>query len=228
MQKIAVLTGAGISQESGLATFRGAGGLWNGEKIEEVATPEGFKRDPAKILNFYNQRRKELLLAGPNAAHRALKKLETAYEVYIITQNVDDLHERAGSKSIIHLHGELLKVRSVTEPSEIIPWVGDLSVEDKDSQGRALRPHIVWFGEAVPEMERALPIVKTVDYFLVIGTSLAVYPAADLIHHTQKETKIYLVDPYPIIVPPGVEVIAQKATGGVPRLVERLLSTAIN
>lgn len=223
MKKVAVLTGAGISQESGLATFRGAGGLWNGESIEEVATLQGFKRNPAKVLDFYNQRRKELLSAKPNAAHRALKDLETAYEVSIITQNVDDLHERAGSKFIIHLHGELLKVRSVVEPSEIMPWVCDLTLEDRDSQNRPLRPHIVWFGEAVPEMERAVSIVERADYLLVIGTSLAVYPAADLIHYASKQAKIYLVDPHPAIVPLGIEIIAQKATQGVPRLVKSLL-----
>ncbi len=162
MKKIVVLTGAGISQESGIKTFRDAGGLWEGYPVLEVATPEGYARNPELVLAFYNARRRELKKAQPNAAHYALKQLEKSYEVSIITQNIDDLHERAGSKNIIHLHGELNKVRSLTNEQEILDWQGDLSSADTDSQGGPLRPHVVWFGEAVPNI-----VVADIPIYLV-------------------------------------------------------------
>jgi cobB protein len=224
MKKIVVLTGAGISQESGIKTFRDAGGLWEGYPVLEVATPEGYARNPELVLAFYNARRRELKKAQPNAAHYALKQLEKSYEVSIITQNIDDLHERAGSKNIIHLHGELNKVRSLTNEQEILDWQGDLSSADTDSQGGPLRPHVVWFGEAVPNIVVAMRLVKQADVLLVIGTSLQVYPAAGLIDTVKSsDIPIYLVDPKPDTQREDVTVIQAKAGEAVPRLVKKLL-----
>lgn len=224
MKKIVVLTGAGISQESGIKTFRDAGGLWEGYPVLEVATPEGYARNPELVLAFYNARRRELKKAQPNAAHHALKQLERFYEVNIITQNIDDLHERAGSKNIIHLHGELNKVRSLTNEQEILDWQGDLSSTDTDSQGGPLRPHVVWFGEAVPNIVEAMRLVKQADILLVIGTSLQVYPAAGLIDMVKSSsTPIYLVDPKPDTQREDVTIIQAKAGEAVPRLVKKLL-----
>lgn len=194
MKKIVVLSGAGISAESGIQTFRDADGLWNGYDIMEVATPEAFAKNPQLVNDFYNQRRKQLLATEPNEAHFLLAKLQQKFDIYIITQNVDDLHERAGSKNILHLHGELLKVRSTTETSRIYDWKSDLTKDNTDEEGHNLRPHIVWFGEEVPEMKRALKICTDADVFIVIGTSLQVYPAASLLHYLPHKTKIYSID----------------------------------
>ena len=197
-EELIVLTGAGMSVESGLSTFRGGGGLWDNHKVEDVATPEAWFRNPKLVLDFYNYRRKELLGAQPNAGHLALAELESEYEVRIITQNVDNLHERAGSSSVLHLHGELMKVRS-TGPGE---EVYDLTAENYEThpgdtcpRGYQLRPHIVWFGEAVPEMDHAIRLVEQSDMLLIIGTSMQVYPAAGLIHYVRSGVPVYLIDP---------------------------------
>ena len=197
-EELIVLTGAGMSVESGLSTFRGGGGLWDNHKVEDVATPEAWFRNPKLVLDFYNYRRKELLGAQPNAGHLALAELESEYEVRIITQNVDNLHERAGSSSVLHLHGELMKVRS-TGPGE---EVYDLTAENYEThpgdtcpRGYQLRPHIVWFGEAVPEMDHAIRLVEQADMLLIIGTSMQVYPAAGLIHYVRSGVPVYLIDP---------------------------------
>lgn len=197
-EELIVLTGAGMSVESGLSTFRGGGGLWDNHKVEDVATPEAWFRNPKLVLDFYNYRRKELLGAQPNAGHLALAELESEYEVRIITQNVDNLHERAGSSSVLHLHGELMKVRS-TGPGE---EVYDLTAENYEThpgdtcpRGYQLRPHIVWFGEAVPEMDHAIRLVEQADMLLIIGTSMQVYPAAGLIHYVRSGLPVYLIDP---------------------------------
>ena len=197
-EELIVLTGAGMSVESGLSTFRGGGGLWDNHKVEDVATPEAWFRNPKLVLDFYNYRRKELLGAQPNAGHLALAELESEYEVRIITQNVDNLHERAGSSSVLHLHGELMKVRS-TGPGE---EVYDLTAENYEThpgdtcpRGYQLRPQIVWFGEAVPEMDHAIRLVEQADMLLIIGTSMQVYPAAGLIHYVRSGVPVYLIDP---------------------------------
>ena len=185
MKKCVVLTGAGISAESGLQTFRDSGGLWEGYRVEDVCTPEAFARSPQTVIDFYNARRRAAAAAEPNAAHFALADLERAYDVQIITQNVDDLHERAGSGKVLHLHGELNKLRSTVDENEILPWQGDQTLADRDSRGRPLRPHIVWFGEAVPLIEEAVRLVEAADTVIVVGTSLKVYPAASLLHYAR-------------------------------------------
>lgn len=194
---LAVLTGAGISAESGIKTFRDANGLWEGHRIEEVASPEGWELNPLKVLEFYNQRRKQLRETVPNKAHRILKKLEDSFDVHIITQNVDDLHERAGSSNIIHLHGELTKVRSTIDEKCVYDiGYGELNEGDLCARTKAqLRPHIVWFGEAVPMMEDAINIALKADVFIVVGTSLEVYPAASLINFISADKPVYLIDP---------------------------------
>lgn len=198
-KKIVVLTGAGISAESGLKTFRDEDGLWEGHNVMEVATPEGFAKNPALVLDFYNQRRKQLLEVLPNRAHQNLVKLEDHFEVEIITQNVDDLHERAGSKNVVHLHGELLKVRSSANKDDIWEWKKDLILGDFCQKKSQLRPHIVWFGEEVPLLDTAIEITKTADILVIIGTSMQVYPAASLIHYIEPKTPIYFIDPNPQI-----------------------------
>ncbi|HWB62821.1 MAG TPA: NAD-dependent deacylase [Chitinophagales bacterium] len=227
-KKIVVLTGAGISAESGIKTFRDAGGLWENHRIEEVASPDGWKRNRELVLDFYNQRRRQLLQCKPNRAHYALAELEREYDVTIITQNVDDLHERGGSTSVIHLHGELLKARSTVDESLVYDWQGDITTKDKCERGAQLRPHIVWFGEAVPMIEEALPAVQEADMFIVIGTSLLVYPAAGLINYTRYEIPKWLVDPSQMPLPQvaNLTFINERATTGVEKLVERLLSEA--
>ncbi|MFN8286511.1 MAG: NAD-dependent deacylase [Chitinophagales bacterium] len=224
-KKIAVLTGAGISAESGIRTFRDSNGLWEEHRIEDVASPEGWYRDKQLVLNFYNQRRRQLLECKPNRAHYALAELEEKYDVTIITQNVDDLHERGGSTNIIHLHGELLKARSTFDESLVYDWAKDINLGDKCERGAQLRPHIVWFGEAVPEIERAVPIVAKADIFIVVGTSMVVYPAAGLINYTGYDTPKYLIDPNEVAVPriPNLTVIQQAASIGVDLLVKELL-----
>lgn len=194
-KKLVVLSGAGISAESGIKTFRDSNGLWENHRVEDVASPEGFARNPQQVLDFYNLRRRQLKEVQPNDAHKILAELEQNFEVRIITQNVDDLHERAGSQNVLHLHGELLKARPVKSDSNIIPWENDLNLGDLNSEGIQLRPHIVWFGEMVPEMENATKIVETADIFLVIGTSMQVYPAAGLIHYVPEHCEIYVIDP---------------------------------
>ena len=196
MKKIVVLSGAGISAESGIKTFRDSNGLWENHKIEDVASPEGFARNPELVLEFYNLRRRQLSEVNPNEAHYILAELQKDFDVHIITQNVDDLHERAGSENIIHLHGELKKARPVNDEESIIPWEGDLNLGDLDENGIQLRPHIVWFGEMVPEMENAATIASTADILLVIGTSLQVYPAASLLHYVPAGCEIFVIDPH--------------------------------
>ncbi|MFC2268058.1 MAG: NAD-dependent deacylase [Capnocytophaga gingivalis] len=221
MQKIVVLTGAGISAESGISTFRDSGGLWEGYDVNQVATPEGFAADPALVLDFYNQRRRQLSQVEPNEAHRLLAHLEKRYEVVIITQNVDDLHERAGSHNIIHLHGELLKSRGVDNPEVTYPCTGDIHVGDKSPTGAQLRPHIVWFGEEVPMLEKAIAQVYSADILMIIGTSLQVYPAASLIDYVKEGTPIFYIDPNPSLHSKGeLTVIAQKASIGVAKAIE--------
>ena len=192
-----VLTGAGMSAESGLKTFRDSNGLWEGHNIMEVATPEAFERDPGLVLEFYNQRRRQLLNVYPNKGHLNLKELEKYFKIHIITQNVDDLHERAGSSKILHLHGELRKVRSTKNEKQVYEWSKDLNLGDVDENGNQLRPHIVWFGEHVPEMEKAIELTKQADILIIIGTSMQVYPAASLIDHIPSNTPIYFIDPNP-------------------------------
>lgn len=226
MKKCVVLTGAGISAESGLQTFRDSGGLWEGYRVEDVCTPEAFARSPQTVIDFYNARRRAAAAAEPNAAHFALADLERAYDVQIITQNVDDLHERAGSGKVLHLHGELNKLRSTVDENEILPWQGDQTLADRDSRGRPLRPHIVWFGEAVPLIEEAVRLVEAADTVIVVGTSLKVYPAASLLHYARFGVPVYLIDPKPNADVSGVEILAQTAVRGVPALVEELLRTA--
>lgn len=226
MKKCVVLTGAGISAESGLQTFRDSGGLWEGYRVEDVCTPEAFARSPQIVIDFYNARRRAAAAAEPNAAHFALADLERAYDVQIITQNVDDLHERAGSGKVLHLHGELNKLRSTVDENEILPWRGDQTLADRDSRGRPLRPHIVWFGEAVPLIEEAVRLVEAADIVIVVGTSLKVYPAASLLYYARFGVPVYLIDPKPNADVSGVEILAQTAARGVPALVAELLRAA--
>lgn len=217
MKKIVVLTGAGISAESGISTFRDSNGLWENHDIMEVASWQGWLNNPKLVLDFYNVRRKQLKEVQPNAAHYFLKNLEQKYEVEIITQNVDDLHERAGSSKVIHLHGELLKVRSVADESLVMDWHDDLQIGDLAEDGAQLRPHIVWFGEMVPMMDRAIAAVVEADVLLVIGTSLQVYPAASLVDFVPEGKPIYVIDPHSVALSntPHVHVIQKKATEGV-------------
>ena len=227
VEKIVVLSGSGISAESGLATFRDAGGLWEGYDINEVASIEGWYSNPRKVLDFYNLRREQAAMAMPNAAHKALSKLEQQYEVVVITQNVDDLHERGGSTNVLHLHGELRKARSERNPDEVID-IGSSPIRlgDKSKDGTQLRPAIVWFGEMVPMIERAAVEVSAADIFLVIGTSLAVYPAAGLTDYAPLEATKYIVDPSVpgLLNYHGWTHIQKNANEGVPELVEELIN----
>jgi NAD-dependent deacetylase len=226
MKKVVVLTGAGISAESGLKTFRDSDGLWEEYRIEEVATYDAWLRNPALVLEFYNKRRSQLATVSPNSAHMALVKLEQKFEVQIVTQNVDDLHERAGSSRIMHLHGQLTKVRSTRYP-ELVTEIGykEIKIGDLCEKGFQLRPHIVWFGEAVPLIENAAEHTQQADILLVIGTSMAVYPAAGLVHYVRPGIPIYLIDPGSLQVHgiPNLTFIQEKAGIGVPRLVDQLL-----
>ena len=193
--RIVVLTGAGISAESGIPTFRGAGGLWEGHRIEDVASPDGWNKNPELVLDFYNQRRKGIKNAMPNRAHIALAELEQQHHVDIITQNIDDLHERAGSKQVLHLHGEIVKARSIKNPNLIIPIEGDIVLGDTANDGGQLRPHIVWFGESVPMMEPAIELVEQAEILVIIGTSMVVYPAAGLLYYAPKHIPVYVINP---------------------------------
>lgn len=192
---LVVLSGAGISAESGIKTFRDADGLWEGHNVMEVASPIGWAKNPELVLKFYNDRRRQLLEVKPNLAHQILKDLEKNFEVSIITQNVDDLHERAGSSKVLHLHGELLKARSVKNDKKVYEWVKDIQIGDLAEDGGQLRPHIVWFGEAVPMLHKAIKIVEKADVLLIVGTSMQVYPAASLIDYLPDGNPIYVIDP---------------------------------
>lgn len=226
--KIVVLTGAGMSAESGLKTFRDADGLWEGHDVMEVASPQGFARNPELVLEFYNQRRRQLLEVAPNEGHKALARLEQRFDVSIVTQNVDNLHEQAGSTNVVHLHGELLKVRSTIDESYVLEWKKDLVLGDLDPNGHQLRPHIVWFGEMVPLLETAAQITQQADILIIIGTSMQVYPAASLIHYVSHCTPIHFVDPRPNVRKSdfgNLNIIPKTAAEGVPDLVEELFST---
>ncbi len=221
MKHLVVLTGAGMSAESGIKTFRDADGLWEGHDIMEVATPQGFAKNPALVLDFYNQRRKQLLEVQPNSAHLALAQLETDFKVTIITQNVDDLHERAGSNTIIHLHGELLKARSTYNDQDIFDWRKDIQIGDVCGKGYQIRPHIVWFGEAVPLIEKAMEVCETADVLMIIGTSMQVYPAASLMHYVKPNTPIYYVDPKPALAQSdNVYIFSENASTGVLKAIQ--------
>jgi NAD-dependent deacetylase len=230
VKKIVVFTGAGISAESGIKTFRDSGGLWEEHDINDVATPQAWTKNPTLVLDFYNKRRKQVLEAEPNAAHIALAGLESKFDVTIITQNIDNLHERAGSKRILHLHGEIMKSRSTADPSLVYDINGsDLKIGDKCKKGSQLRPHIVWFGEMVPEMENACMLVEQADIFIVVGTSLNVYPAANLIDYAPADAPKYIIDPsnFKISGIRNLTFIKEKASIGVPMLAEQLLNHSL-
>ena len=228
MKRIVVLTGAGISAESGLRTFRDSNGLWEEHRVEDVATFEAWQRNQQLVIDFYNQRRKQLYDVKPNAGHLALVELEKMFDVQIITQNVDDLHERAGSVHVLHLHGELKKVRSTVDENLVYSLDGwELKKGDHCEKGSQLRPHIVWFGEAVPMIEPAMELSSAADIFIVIGTSLNVYPAAGLVHYVKSGTPVYLIDPHAEMLQ-GVKnltVIRETAGTGVPKLVKQLMKS---
>ena len=224
-KKIVVLTGAGISAESGLKTFRDSDGLWEGYKIEDVATPRGWKKNPQLVLDFYNQRRQNVLDAQPNAAHFGLAELEKDFDVHIITQNIDDLHERAGSTNILHLHGEIVKMRSEKNDQLIYDIRSDIQLNDRAEDGAQLRPHIVWFEEPVPKIEEAIPVVYSADIFIVVGTSLVVYPAAGLLNYVELNTPKYIIDKKIPYTSPmrNLTLIEKPATEGVKELQALLL-----
>lgn len=227
MKRIVILTGAGVSAESGIKTFRDADGLWEGHDVMEIATPMAWDKNQELVLDFYNQRRRQLKQVEPNPAHKALKELEPHFDVHIITQNVDDLHERAGSTKVTHLHGELKKARSTFDEDLILDWEGDIKKGDFCEHNHQLRPHVVWFGEPVPMMEKAMEITSQADILIIIGTSMQVYPAAGLIDFIPAHTPVYFVDPKPAIrETANLKVIAEKASVGVPALVQELLEKA--
>ncbi|MBQ9586614.1 MAG: NAD-dependent deacylase [Bacteroidales bacterium] len=227
MKRVVVLTGAGISAESGISTFRDSDGLWEQYRVEDVATPEGYANDKALVLDFYNQRRRQLATVEPNEGHRQLVRLEEFFDVQIITQNVDDLHERAGSKNVLHLHGELTKARSERNP-RLISDIGynDIHLGDLAEDGAQLRPHIVWFGEAVPNIEPAAAMCERCDFFVVVGTSMNVYPAAGLIHYVPPTTPCWLVDPKAVAVSRKLTIYQEKAGTGVKKVVDDIISLA--
>ena len=225
MKRLVVLTGAGMSSESGIRTFRDSGGLWEEYDVEEVATPQAWKKNSDLVLRFYNERRRQLAVCKPNEGHIGLAKLEKYFDVRIITQNIDNLHEQAGSTKILHLHGELIKARSTTD-SSLLYNIGykDINPGDKCEKGSQLRPHIVWFGEAVPMMDEAVNIAAEADIFVVVGSSLNVYPAAGLINYAPEKASHWLIDPLDVVVPVNrnVEVIKEKASKGISLLTEQL------
>lgn len=227
-KKLVVLSGAGVSAESGVATFRDAGGLWEGHDIMEVASPEGFRKNPALVLDFYNKRRRQLFEVVPNKAHKIIAELENDYEVTVVTQNVDDLHERAGSSNVLHLHGELLKARCTVSETDILDWKEDITEGTLHPESQQqLRPHIVWFGEAVPAIVDAMKLMEQADYLIIIGTSLQVYPAAGLIDYAKPDTPVYYIDPNPAHIPNlrnPIEVIAMKGSEGMEVVKEKLIS----
>ena len=223
-KKLVVLSGAGVSAESGLKTFRDSDGLWEGYNIEDVATPRAWRKDPQLVLDFYNYRRKNVADAVPNAAHTGLAELEKDFDVHIITQNIDDLHERAGSTKILHLHGEIFKMRSERDEVLIKEIRGDIKLGDLAEDGYQYRPAIVWFEEPVPMIEKAIPIVNSADIFVVVGTSLVVYPAAGLVNYTAKHVPIYIIDkkiPYTSYLS-NITAIEKPATEGVKELMKLL------
>lgn len=221
--KVVILSGAGMSAESGLKTFRDSNGLWEGHDVMEVASPQGFRNNPQVVLDFYNQRRRQLKQVQPNQAHIDIADLEKDHEVIVITQNVDDLHERAGSSHVVHLHGELLKVRSSYDENSILDWRTDLNIGDTCERGYQLRPHIVWFGEPVPMMNVAINWVSKADAIIIVGTSMQVYPAAGLMHYAKNNITIYFVDPNPSIrSSDNIIVFSEKATTGIPKVVRLL------
>ena len=230
MKKLVILTGAGMSAESGISTFRDSGGLWDRYPVEKVATPEGYAEDPELVINFYNERRKQLLNVEPNEGHLILAQLEDSFDINIITQNVDNLHERAGSRKVLHLHGELTKVTSSKNPNnpncirELKPEEFDVKIGDKALDGSQLRPFIVWFGEAVPMIEPAIELVEQADIFVIIGTSLNVYPAAGLLNYVAHDVPVYLIDPKPVAVPSDrtIHVIQKGASEGMKELKKML------
>ena len=225
MKNVVVLSGAGISAESGLKTFRDSDGLWEGQNVMEVASPEGWSKNKKRVLDFYNDRRRQLMTAEPNIAHKSLVDLEDQFNVHIITQNVDDLHERAGSKKVLHLHGELLKARSTVDENLVSDWRKDICEGDLCAKGSQLRPHIVWFGELVPLLEPAIELTAKADFIIIVGTSMQVYPAASLINYAKPEAQIYFIDPKPNIASQNnLKVISEKASAGVPIVVEELLN----
>jgi NAD-dependent deacetylase len=227
MKRLVVLTGAGISAESGIQTFRDADGLWEGHNVMDVASPEGFAANPELVLNFYNERRKQLLEVSPNKGHLNLAALEKDFNVEIITQNVDDLHERAGSKNVTHLHGELLKVRSAADENIVLDWTKDLILGDLCTKNSQLRPHIVWFGEMVPMLDKAIEITKKADILVIIGTSMQVYPAAGLVDYVKHSTPIYFIDPKPAVSESSFKnltIIKEIASVGTNKLIDLLQS----
>jgi NAD-dependent deacetylase len=221
---VVVLTGAGISAESGLKTFRDSDGLWNGYNIEDVATPRAFMRNPQLVLDFYNMRRAEVAKALPNAAHGGLAALEKNYTVTIVTQNIDDLHERAGSTNVLHLHGEIFKMHTLGSPEKVVTITGDIQLGDRGPDDTQYRPHIVWFEEPVPLIETAANIMSTADIFVLVGTSLQVYPAAGLIHYVPLDVPKYIIDrKIPVMdALPNIQLIEQPATEGVQTLLNKL------
>lgn len=227
MKKLVVLTGAGISAESGLKTFRDSDGLWEGHRVEDVATPEAYARNPELVLDFYNYRRQQVAQAEPNLAHLILAQLEHDFDVQIITQNIDDLHERAGSTKVLHLHGEIFKMRSSRNTELVYPIKGDIKMGDLAEDGTQLRPYIVWFGEAVPMIEPAAELVADADLFAVVGTSLVVYPAAGLVNCTTPDTPIFVVDKKIPSIKAGnrLRIFEQPATEGMQALQSLLLNS---
>jgi len=229
LQRVVVISGAGISAESGLKTFRGNDGLWEGHRVEEVATPAAWAADPARVLRFYNERRKQVRLARPNPAHRALAELEQGYHVDIVTQNVDDLHERAGSSRVLHLHGEIMLARSTIDPGCLVPLDDrDIALGDTCPLSGQLRPHVVWFGEEVPALAAAADLVAQADILLCVGTSLQVYPAASLVFLAPDEARRIVIDPQipEAISRTGFECLSRPASEGVPLVVAELLRHA--
>lgn len=227
MKKLVVLSGSGISAESGLKTFRDMGGLWEQYDVTEVASPEAWERDPELVLRFYNERRRQLLNSEPNAGHKALEELESHFDVQIVTQNVDDLHERAGSTRVLHLHGEIRKARSTGDASLVYNIEGaELNLGDRCEKGYQLRPHVVWFGEAVPAISEAARLVQQADIFAVVGTSLAVYPAAGLVYYADSSIPFFLVDPGTQEPPrsENIHFIREKASTGVPKMKDILVN----
>jgi NAD-dependent deacetylase len=231
-ESVVVLSGAGVSAESGIKTFRDAGGLWEGHDVMAVASPEGWRKDRELVLDFYNQRRRQLHEVEPNQAHHALVELEKVYDTRIVTQNIDDLHERAGSSQVVHLHGELMKARSTLDPDLIYHWPKDILPSDKCERGSQLRPHVVWFGEAVPMMMTAASLVAEARHVIIVGTSMQVYPAAGLVGLAPKDANIFYVDPKPTInyelsIIPKLKVVAEKATLGIRMVVDELLDRQV-
>jgi NAD-dependent deacetylase len=227
MKRIVVFSGAGMSAESGINTFRDSDGLWEKHNVEDVATPEAWKKNPELVLDFYNQRRFQVLKAEPNAAHKALLELESKYDVVIVTQNIDNLHERSGSSNVVHLHGEIMKARSVNDPNNLFDVTGPIYLNDLAQDGGQLRPHVVWFGESVPSYEIGKTVIESADILIIVGTSLNVYPAAGLVTFAKPGIQKFLVDPEALSFESNSDLtlINQNAGVAIPRLVKSLLAT---